>query len=506
MLVRLFLAAFGCFCAYAQNPAGGARHAWLIGNGNYTNIGKLAAPARNVDALDAALKAARFRTVITRDTTLDNFIKARDEFLASVKPGDSVLIYYSGFALQARPDNYLLPVEYDTATPLLQVASRAPSISGLLDVVDEKKPYLKIIVIDAPWETPASVARTGRGLAVVDIGESTEVAIALSSQAGQTIPVSTADSPTVFTQRLATIIDQPGVPLDDVFLGLQREARTLGQRPFAILSFTVPFYFREPLPQLPFPPGTKKSNRIDRQEYVAIGAGSFRMGCVPGDKECEKDELPQHRVTISKPFWMGVAEVDVDSYQRYVATAKERKMPKDKPAWDRDLCKTYDPVTFVAWDDAQAFCKWAGGRLPTEAEWEYAARAGTTNQIWPLDFKTSREKANFYGEEGNDRFPNTSPVKKFDPNAFGLFDMAGNVWEWTADWYSETYYGQSPEVDPTGPPTGRNRVIRGGSWYSDPRKHLRMSIRFKGEKDGGNTVGFRCVLEYNEETHKKFTE
>jgi formylglycine-generating enzyme required for sulfatase activity len=495
-------------CAYSQGPAAGKRHAWLIGNGAYERLGKLSVPARNVEALEGALKGANFRIVTTRDAKLDKFIQLREEFLAPVKPGDSVLVFYSGLAIQAKPDNYLLPVDYDPETTLVDVPNNAPSVSGLLDAMDEKKPYIKIVIIDAPWEVPPSTARTGRGLTVPDIGNSTEIAIVLSAQAGQTIPPASSDGATVFSQKLAEVIRQPGVPLDDVFLTLQRDARSQGQRPFALQSFTVPFFFRDPVAKTDLASMVKyltKSNRRDRQEYVLVPAGSFLMGCVPGDKECDKSEGPQHQITISKPFWLGAAEVDITAYQRFVDANKDRKMPKDAPAWDSRRDRTNHPMTFVTWDDSQAFCRWAGGRLPTEAEWEYAARAGTRNQIWPLEFQAAREKANFFGQAGNDRFVNTSPVKQFDANAFGLFDMAGNVWEWTADWYSESYYAESPERDPTGPATGKNRVIRGGSWNSDARKHLRISLRGKGE-NGGNIVGFRCVLEDTPDTRSNFAE
>jgi formylglycine-generating enzyme len=509
MLVRaVCAAALAIVCAAAQKPSPGARHAWLIGNSHYVALGQLGAPGRNVDALEAALKGANFRIVTTRDAKLDNLIKSRDEFLAPVKPGDSIFVYYSGFAIQARRENHLVPVDYDPATSLADVAYKAPSLTNIRDALDEKKPSLKIVVIDAPWEVPPSVAISGRGLAVPDIGDSTEVAVALSAQPGQAIAAATADAPTLFTEKLAEVIRQPGVPLEDVFLTLQRDARSEGQRPFAMQGFTVQFFFRDPVKRTDIASMVKyltRSNRRDRQEYVLVPAGTFLMGCVPGDKECDKSETPQHQVTITNSFWMGEAEVDVTAYQRFVDGSKDRKMPKDAPAWDSKRNKTNHPMTFVSWDDAQAFCRWAGGRLPTEAEWEYAARAGKNNQIWPLDFQASREKANFAGQAGNDRFVNTSPVKQFDPNGFGLFDMAGNVWEWTADWYSDTYYAESPERNPPGPAAGKNRVIRGGSWNSDAKKHLRISLREKGV-NGGNIVGFRCVLEDTPEIRKNFGE
>jgi formylglycine-generating enzyme required for sulfatase activity len=475
-------------------------------------LGKVAAPARNVELLEAALKGANFRIVTTRDAKLDQLVKVRDEFLAQVKPGDSVLIYYSGLAIQVRRDNYLLPVDFDPATPSGDVPYKAPSLAGLRDALDEKKPYLKIMLIDAPWEVPPSIAISSPGLAVPDIGGSTEVAIALSTQPGQTIPVSNSGAATLFTQKLADVIRQPGVPLDDVFLTLQRDARSTGQRPFAMQGFTVPFFFRDPVQKTDLASVVKyvtKQNRRDRQEYVLVPPGTFVMGCVAADKQCEKDESPQHQVTISKGFWMGVSEVDIDHYRRYVEDSpKTRKLPGEAPMWDRKRDKfTNHPIGGATWNEASEFCSWAGGRLPTEAEWEYAARAGAKDQIWPLNDENSREKANFEGKKGNDRFEYTSPVKQFDPNAFGLFDMAGNMWEWTADWYAEGYYKETPERDPTGPTAGRERVTRGGSWFSDPRKHLRISIRKPLKPDtAANNVGFRCVLDDTPETRKSFAE
>jgi formylglycine-generating enzyme required for sulfatase activity len=169
--------------------------------------------------------------------------------------------------------------------------------------------------------------------------------------------------------------------------------------------------------------------------------------------------------------------------------------------WTKELLH---PVFDVAWAEAQGFCAWVGGRLPTEAEWEYAARGGVQGEIYPFNFDNAREKANFYGLKGNDRYAHTAPVRTFDPNGFRLFDIAGNVWEWTADWSDPTYYQQSPEQDPTGPSSRTERVARGGSFFSDPAKHLRISYREKFPPKGVDGVGFRCVLEDSPDTRMRF--
>ncbi len=192
-----------------------------------------------------------------------------------------------------------------------------------------------------------------------------------------------------------------------------------------------------------------RTNLKDGLRYVRIPAGTFRMGCSPGDGEYHPNEKPAHEVRIRKAFWMGQTAVTVEAYKRYAA-ANGKAMPSLR--FSGDLL----PMTEINWSEAKSYCEWAGMRLPTEAEWEYAARAGTTGSRYgaPLDIA-------WYEANSGDR-PN--PVGTKAPNAFKLYDMLGNVLEWTADWYSDSYAGSGPVTDPTGPSTGQYRVLRGGSW------------------------------------------
>ena len=244
---------------------------------------------------------------------------------------------------------------------------------------------------------------------------------------------------------------------------------------------------------------TVPTNTRDREEYVHIKPGKFKMGCVPSDQKCGPEENPQHEVVISKGFWMGRTEVEVSAYKKF-SEAKKVKMPS-APNDNRGWRASSYPMVLVPWDQAKAYCEWAGGRLPTEAEWEYAYRAGGTDQIYPLNDENSRDKANFYGTKGNDNFEGSAPVHSFDANPFNLFDMAGNVWEWTQDFYSPTYYSESPALDPQGPKTGKEHVMRGGSFESKWQDHLRLSAR-KSQSGPAYNVGFRCVLEDSDATQK----
>jgi formylglycine-generating enzyme required for sulfatase activity len=209
------------------------------------------------------------------------------------------------------------------------------------------------------------------------------------------------------------------------------------------------------------------------------------MGCSPGDDECSAWEKPAHQVTISKGFWIGQTPVTVRAYKRY-AGATGRSMPTD-PEFNPGWANENTPISHVKWSEAQDYCQWAGGHLPTEAEWEYAARGGS-----PAGRYGNLDEVAWTLENGGER---THEVAQKRPNGYGLFDVLGNVREWVSDWYDNFYYQSSPSQDPTGPPSGRHRVLRGGSWYYDPIYH-RVSYRYNEEPlTRSYSIGFRCAGE-----------
>jgi formylglycine-generating enzyme required for sulfatase activity len=222
---------------------------------------------------------------------------------------------------------------------------------------------------------------------------------------------------------------------------------------------------------------------LGQVEYVPIPAGEFLMGCSAGESECGEDEKPAHRVAITKGFEIARREVAQAVWQAVMGTN-----PSTFKAPDR-------PVEQVSWNDVQEFLAALNGRgdgyhyrLPTEAEWEYAARAGTSGAYYG-----SLDAIAWYGANSGGQ---THPVGQKLPNAWGLHDMQGNVWEWCHDWYQDDYYrtlGEAPAVDPRGPASGQQRVLRGGSWYKF-LWFLRVSSRF-GFRPSGRFphVGFRCV-------------
>lgn len=300
-------------------------------------------------------------------------------------------------------------------------------------------------------------------------------------------------------------------------------------------------------------------NLID-MKFVLIPAGEFMMGSDASAETFAKtypqyerkrflelgDEAPVHKVRITRAFYLGQHEVTVGQFRRFLqASGYQPESEADgsggygyNPAYDPALSVRGDafegrnpkyswrnpgfsqdddhPVVNVTWNDALAMCKWlsqAEGktyRLPTEAEWEYAARAGTSTQyytgddpqsllgaanIFDADAAKNWGRWSSYALAGHDDFAFTSPVGSFAPNAFGLYDMHGNAWEWTADWHDDHYYANSPLNDPQGPATGNVRVRRGGSWHTWSF-YARSSYRNWNAPDTRYTlVGMRLLRE-----------
>ncbi len=214
-------------------------------------------------------------------------------------------------------------------------------------------------------------------------------------------------------------------------------------------------------------------------QCTLIPAGEFTMGSPASEAKRSNDEGPQHRVRLTHPFYVGEHEVTQAQYERVVGT---------NPSWFKGA---NNPVEQVSWNDATAFCKKLSQRtgktvrLPTEAEWEYACRAGsTTKWCFGSDATGLGGYAWYARNSGGHRTHaavkgrQTHAVGRKKPNAWGLHDMHGNVWEWVADWYGADYYAKSPRDDPTGPEGGTRRVLRGGGLPSSPlfcRSALRLS-------------------------------
>ncbi|WP_316746388.1 formylglycine-generating enzyme family protein [Pedobacter gandavensis] len=314
-----------------------------------------------------------------------------------------------------------------------------------------------------------------------------------------------------------------------------------------------------------------KRNKFNHTGMKLIPAGSFKMGA--SDKEGRRDEYPAHEVKMDG-FWIDETEVTNAQFAEFVKATGYLTQAEQKPDWEEikkqlppgtpkpsddqlqpasltfsppngrvdinDVSQWWSwtpgaswrhpqgpnssikgkenhPVTQISWFDANAYAKWAGKRLPTEAEWEYAARGGLKDKKYPWgdeDLTTGKVKANTwqgefpYSDKKTDGYGNVAPVKSFAANGYGLYDMAGNVWEWTADWYREDYYQKQQQQgmvsNPKGPkdsydpqePGIPKKIIRGGSFmcHSSYCKGYRVTSKMKSSMDTGlENTGFRCV-------------
>ncbi len=263
-----------------------------------------------------------------------------------------------------------------------------------------------------------------------------------------------------------------------------------------------------------------------RCEMVLIPGGTFAMGTDRG----LPFEGPVHRVTVHA-FWMDRCEVTNREFARFVAATGYRT-ESEKQGWSGVFApaakewvptkgadwrhpdgpasslagRADQPVVHVSWDDAAAYAAWAGKRLPTEAEFEWAARGGRAgaeyawgDTLHPGGAQMANTWQGRFPEHdtGTDGYPRIAPVGRFPPNGYGLLDVTGNVWEWTSDWFSEEYFGTAEgAVDPRGPASGTEKAIRGGSWLCSANycTGYRVAARQHTPRDSAlNNLGFRCV-------------
>ena len=300
----------------------------------------------------------------------------------------------------------------------------------------------------------------------------------------------------------------------------------------------------QPATAQPATPVVARSRRAAREQsgFVRLDGGVFAMGNHQGDGYPTDGETPVHEVILS-PFRIATETVTNAQFAAFVAetgyiTEAERfgwsfvfggLLPRDFPptrgaaaapwwrqvhgaAWDHpegpqsDLTGRRDhPVVHVSWHDAVAFCAWDGSRLPTEAEWEFAARGGRAESHFPWGDELQvggKHRMNVWQgtfpekNTGADGYLGTAPARSYQPNGFGLYCVTGNVWEWVNDWFSLTYYAESPRENPPGPEHGESRIMRGGSYLC----HRSYCNRYRVDSRSANTpdssagnIGFRIA-------------
>ncbi|HOI72552.1 MAG TPA: SUMF1/EgtB/PvdO family nonheme iron enzyme [Syntrophales bacterium] len=559
LLIALALACLPSFASASKAVRiAEARHALVIGNGAYAT-GPLKNPGHDASDMAKLLKELKFSVTLLRDADQRTMEEAIRKFQRTLKRGGVGLFYFSGHGMQIAGRNYLIPVKAGISQES-DVKYEAVDAGRVLDAMETAGNGMNIVILDACRDNPfaKSFRSASRGLAKMDAPKGTF--IAYSTAPGDTASDGSGrNSP--YTRALLKHVPAANLPIELVFKKVRQETDRLTrgkQVPWESTSLTGDFYFRgggsgtsaaAPAPEereevaMARPPAPPREDRFTDaatgMEFVLVRGGCFRMGDTMGDGDA--DEKPVHEVCVDD-FYMGKHEVTVGQFRRFVEdtgyrTDAEKNAGGLTGCWAQDFDdrekewnwrgwadwrnpnkyqanRDDHPVACVSWNDAQAFAGWLSRkegrsyRLPTEAEWEYAARGGTSSRnYWGAGKDDACTYANVADRtplgqgrnwtikhECSDGHAFASPVGQFRPNAFGLYDMMGNVWEWCADWYGDKYYGESGRSNPGGPASGQYRVARGGSWGTKPA-FLRASDRDRnGPVKRNNYYGFRLLL------------
>ncbi len=479
--------------------------------------------------MSAVLRRLGFDVIEKINLGLAGMNEAIETFGERIQPGGVALFYYAGHGMQVSGANYLIPVDANINKEN-EIRYKSVDAGLVLAKMESAKSDVNIAIMDACRDNPfaRSFRSTARGLAQVDAPSGTLIAFATGP--GKTAADGEGRNG-VYTEALMEALESPGVPLEHVFKQVRKlvlDKTGSVQTPWESSSLVGDFYFIPPSgselrpastqvtivprPQASPPPPARSDTLTDPttgMEFLLVNAGCFQMGDTFGDGE--EDEKPVHEVCVND-IYMGKHEVTKGQFNTFVQATGYRteaeqgkgcfvwdgsKWKEDRSASWRSFGSWQDdshPVVCVTHSDGRAFADWVSGklnrhvRLPTEAEWEYAARSGGKGQKYSGGFNL--DAVGWYKDNSGMR---TNPVGRKEANGLGLFDMTGNVWEWCSDWYDKTYYGSSPKDNPQGPSSGSDRVGRGGGWGSEVASTRAASRNYIAPGYRGYDLGFRLV-------------
>ncbi len=540
----LLLAVFGAALALPRSSSGqpkkekekekevGKKYALVVGVRLYKKgeLRNLSSADKDAKALAGALLRAGYRRVVLLNyeaaadnvdllPTARNIKEQLRSLLEDCEQDDSVVFAFLGHGVQldGSKDYHLCPMDAELGEPKTMV-----SLGEVYKEMEKCKATNKLAILDGCFSNPQAGTSTV-GIELKPKPQAIEVpkgVLALfSCSEGQFSYESETLKQGIFSHYLLEGLSGKAAPaggasvkLDGLVKYVQSEARIrakedngpkarqlpklVGDSP---AGYSVVTEVRE---------GADLVNSIGMRLKL-LPKGSFQMGSPIGEPGRDSDEGPQHLVEITRPFYVGIYEVTQEEYQQVTGTNPSHFSAKgggSAGVAGKDTKRF--PVENVSWEDANAFCKKLSDlpaekrlgrtyRLPTEAEWEYACRAGTTAAFHYGPSLTSTQ-ANMFGLSPYGGAPNgpnlqrPDEVGKYRPNAWGLYDMHGNVSEWCSDWFDGAFYARSPRQDPTGG-VGTARIWRGGSWESDGRK-CRSGYRSGNSPTGkSNTAGLRVV-------------
>lgn len=484
------------------------RLALVIGNSVY-GFSPLKNPVNDASDVAVTLQKLGFTVVLKKNVNLKDMEESIKDFGNRLKKGGVGLFYFAGHGLQAGGVNYLVPIgaKIDKESDIKYETVDAGKI---LDEMANASNGLNIVILDACRDNPFSrqFRSASRGLAILGSAP-TGTYISYSTGPGQVaLDGDGRNSP--FASALIQYMKEPGLTIEQVFKNVRHKLgkETAGKQvPWELSSLEGDFSFlegasragavreladsrgkgaqetRQSLQRSSAEPAIVKDETTG-MEFLLVNANCYQMGDVLGDGL--PSEKPLHEVCIDS-FYLGQYEVTQGQWKKV--------MGKNPSHFQK--CGDKCPVENVKLADAQAFIAELNRlsgltyRLPTEAEWEYVARDGGKMVKWAGTSSESKlGDFAWYDENSLDR---THPVGLKKANALGFYDMSGNVWEWTSDWYGENYYQKSAKDNPRGPDEGTQRVLRGGCWL-DRSEDCRTTIRFHfNPANAFKSVGLRLV-------------
>lgn len=473
------------------------RFALVIGNSLYANA-PLRTPVNDAHALSATLRRLGFEVEEKSNLGRSALKKAVASFGRRLKGGEVGLFFFGGYAMQVQKKNYLLPVDAKISSEQ-DVRDKALSVDLVLETLQAAKADVTIVVLDASREN--SLERAFRpassGLATMHAPPGTIIATATAT--GMTTTDNYKGSTGIYAQTLIHAIDTPGVTVADIFERVRTDvvnSTAKAQIPWEFSSLGKDFTLIPPFDasggrmQKSGAPAEsaagaestssfrKFAEALTGMEFVPVPGGCFQMGDAVGDGF--HWEQPVH-VACVNDFAMGTTEVTQRQWQQVMG---------ENPS-EFSSCGDNCPVEMVSWDDVQVFIRklnqQTGGayRLPTEAEWEYAARSGGKGE---MSSEGDRDAVAWHEQNSGGT---SQRVASLQANRLGIHDLKGNVWEWVQDWYGP--YSNGRQENPKGPSSGTFRVFRGGSWSHGPG-HSRAAIRYYNSTGTRtNFLGFRLV-------------
>ncbi len=491
----------------ADAQTGGRRVALVIGNDTYPGAA-LQNGRNDARAVANALRELGFSTTLLEDATQAAMGAAIAELGDSLSSDDVAFFFFAGHGISVGGENYLIPVDYRGSS---ETGARFGALAASQIQAALGRGKVAMIVLDACRNNPYTGQRAGGGgLAAMEARGSL---IAFATGAGQTASDNAGASNGLFTQELLKALVEPNLSARDAFYRIRQrvyDATNGRQFPAVYDGLLGEFTFRggsSPAGSVTSPPPSTNpapvapptnANRIAATAdplstvWVPIPGNvsaspwraEFDMGCVPKDGNCSGDEKPRHKVTLTRPYALLATELTIGQ-ARNAGVALPPKANLD----DGERM----PVLKITWHEAGEICSQLGGRLPTEAEWEFAARGGLRDAIYPWgDMPPNCLRGAVNGaffEKCRPREP--QPAGQFRPNGYGLFDMAGNADEFVSDNWGN--YPAGPVVDPTGDDSAKTRVVRGGAWLVED-KAIRAS--FRGRSYAGARwyhIGVRCA-------------